>query len=600
MASQTGYARRCRPRTVVDDGAMMRTWRGRGGIVVLALALQGCASPPAATAPADASAGPPQWTAYRFREDFRAGLNADAGWAAPANRAPVLRYDEPFRLRIQVRGGVPNAAGHLLSLQYRQDDGVWLPVGVSDFPYPSFATPVVSVVSTGAYQHGAETERLLGDAAMDWDEGAGLNAVATTPVWRGGDVAMEWEWPLVIRRFSDGPTFAEDGGVFAFRVVDGAGRPLPGQAPAELQVNAAPGHLGGTFVETPARLGPYQDERGYLWFFMEPAETDNRLMAVYSTDRGRSWREADPAGRPRADDLEGVASARTGSTIHLIHQVSREVFYHAFRLGESASDPGAWLIDSQSIATPQEPPTQFADLVARGDGSLVTLYGGVRRLFLQVRSPEGEWGAPREIDSDTAPELSGPVLAVNDDNLVTLAYTGRDGRGFIRHLRSDGSLSPRQVLSTRLGVEDRENGAILPLAIVPNSGATVAVYRETDGRLYERRFAPDGELSVPVRVSALPVVTNAVDSEQAGADLVAHGSTLHLLFIEANSRSIYHVRSDQPGTWSAPRPVVEGIDASWVRGSIHDDASGNPVYGFVYDAGSRGGSGFNRYLAIPP
>jgi hypothetical protein len=106
-------------------------------------------------------------------------------------------------------------------------------------------------------------------------------------------------------------------------------------------------------------------------------------------------------------------------------------------------------------------------------------------------------------------------------------------------------------------------------------------------------------LSAPVRVSHLPVVTDAVDSEQAGADFVAHGSTLHLLFIEANSRSIYQVRSDQPGTWSIPRPVVEGIDASWVRGSIHHDASGNPVYGFVYDAGSRGGSGFNRYLAIP-
>jgi hypothetical protein len=134
---------------------------------------------------------------------------------------------------------------------------------------------------------------------------------------------------------------------------------------------------------------------------------------------------------------------------------------------------------------------------------------------------------------------------------------------------------------------------------VPDSGATVAVYRETDGSLYERCSSPAGELSAPVHISPLPVVTDAVDSEQAGADLVAHGSTLHPLFIEASSRSIYHVRSDQPGIWSAPQPVVEGIDGSWVRGSIHEDASGNPVYGFVYDSGSRGGSGFNRYLAIP-
>jgi hypothetical protein len=50
---------------------MMQTWRSRGGIVVLALALQGCASPPAAPAPADESAGAPQWKDYRFREEAK-------------------------------------------------------------------------------------------------------------------------------------------------------------------------------------------------------------------------------------------------------------------------------------------------------------------------------------------------------------------------------------------------------------------------------------------------------------------------------------------------------------------------------------------------
>jgi hypothetical protein len=44
--------------------------------------------------------------------------------------------------------------------------------------------------------------------------------------------------------------------------------------------------------------------------------------------------------------------------------------------------------------------------------------------------------------------------------------------------------------------------------------------------------------------------------------------------------------------------VVEGIDAQWVRGRVVLDASGSPVYGFVYDAGSNGGSGMNRYGVI--
>lgn len=102
-----------------------------------------------------------------------------------------------------------------------------------------------------------------------------------------------------------------------------------------------------------------------------------------------------------------------------------------------------------------------------------------------------------------------------------------------------------------------------------------------------------------MRVAQGPVITDAVDSEQVGADLVRHGSTLHLLFIEAQSRSILHTRSTSEGVWSEPQPIVEGIEGAWVRGSVHTDAAGNPVYGFVYDGGSQGGSGFNRYFALP-
>ena len=97
----------------------------------------------------------------------------------------------------------------------------------------------------------------------------------------------------------------------------------------------------------------------------------------------------------------------------------------------------------------------------------------------------------------------------------------------------------------------------------------------------------------------LPIPTNAVDSEQVGADLIVHESSLHLLFIDAQSRSIFYTHASEAGNWSAPQAVVEGIQGAWVRGSVHRDAAGNPVYGFVFDAGSTGGSGFNRYFALP-
>lgn len=83
-----------------------------------------------------------------------------------------------------------------------------------------------------------------------------------------------------------------------------------------------------------------------------------------------------------------------------------------------------------------------------------------------------------EIDTNAAPDLSGPVLAVGPDDMITMAYTGRDGSGFIRHLRPDGSLSTRQVNSSNLGSADAENGAIVPLIVLPESGTTVVLYRD--------------------------------------------------------------------------------------------------------------------------
>lgn len=535
------------------------------------------------------------WQAFRVRSDIMTPLNADSGWAAAENSAAELAYDQPFRLRVQVSADRADSDGHVLRLQYRLTDSPWRAVGLAHFPYPDFATPMISVVATDAYEHGEETVRLLGPADTVWDDGFALNAVVETPVWRTTGEALEWEWPLVVRRFYDGPGFAEDGAELMLRLVDAYGRPLSGSDPVRLIFSAADGHLGGTFVETPGRIGPYQTANGDLYFFMEPSETDNRFMAVMSADYGRSWREVDGAHRPDEGDLEGVATARFGDVIHMLHQQSEEVFYHAFQMGQ----PGQWLVNSESIATPAEPPTQFADLVALSDGSLLALYAGDHKLFLQRRSVNGRWQAPEEIDVNLTPDLSGPVLAVADDDVVTLAYTGRDGGGFVRHWLPDSGLSARVQFASDLGVTDSENGAIAPLIVLPESGETVLIYRQADGYLYERRFNRDGSLSDVGQVTRQSVVTDAVDAEQVGADTFYHDGTMHVLFIDADDRNIYHARSTQAGVWSDAELLIGGIDAGWVRGSVHLDAEGRTVFGMVIDAGSQGGSGFNRYLSIP-
>jgi len=73
---------------------------------------------------------------------------------------------------------------------------------------------------------------------------------------------------------------------------------------------------------------------------------------------------------------------------------------------------------------------------------------------------------------------------------------------------------------------------------------------------------------------------------------------VHVVFIDEETRDLLHTSSPVPGKWTPARPVVEGVDAQWVRGRVVRDASGAAVYGLVYDAGSNGGSGMNRYGVI--
>lgn len=96
-------------------------------------------------------------------------------------------------------------------------------------------------------------------------------------------------------------------------------------------------------------------------------------------------------------------------------------------------------------------------------------------------------------------------------------------------------------------------------------------------------------------VSDRIVTQNAVDSDQVGADLLEYDGRLHLLFLDQETGSIYYTQSAEAGVWSSAEPVVEGIRGQWVRGQVVRHPDGRAVYGFVYDAGSDGGSGMNRY-----
>jgi hypothetical protein len=124
----------------------------------------------------------------------------------------------------------------------------------------------------------------------------------------------------------------------------------------------------------------------------------------------------------------------------------------------------------------------------------------------------------------------------------------------------------------------------------------VVIYRLASGNLWERRVVNDGRPTPAVQVTKRIVTTDAVDSQQAGADAVRDGNTVHLLFIEESSRDIFSTHDR--GGWQDPKLQVGNVTGSWIRGNIYSNREGVRVYGYIYDAGSDGGAGMNRFAEL--
>lgn len=134
---------------------------------------------------------------------------------------------------------------------------------------------------------------------------------------------------------------------------------------------------------------------------------------------------------------------------------------------------------------------------------------------------------------------------------------------------------------------------MLPLLFLPTTNTVVIIYRLADGFLWERRAVNLASLSPAVRVTDRAVVRNAVDSQQPGADAVLDGPTVRVLFIDQVTRQIFS--TDDSGGWQPATLQVEKILGSWVRGNVYTRPDGVRVYGYIYDAGSDGGAGMNRF-----
>ncbi|MCR9295735.1 MAG: hypothetical protein NXI32_23705 [bacterium] len=457
-------------------------------------------------------------------------------------------------------------------------------------------TPPVSIVACPAFADQTPTADLLEGAKAEFCPGVGSSLSAFARFVAEGGRQSEVEWPLVVRRYADGPTTNETGDVFEFRMVASDGRQVDALQIPQLRLEVAAGHLGGTYVETPGRIGPWQASNGDLYFIMEPTETDNVFMVVKSTDGGVSWQEVDGGHRPSADDLEGVDALQIGDTIHILHQVTSATWYHTFHTSDHPTLADRWGIRDQLVGR-VEARAQAAALVVRSDGSRVAFFVGEDQVHYSLGSSGGAWSKPQAMDPHVPPATAGPqaVLGANDD--VHLAYYGLDGSLWHRHMEPNGKMSERQLIAEGVGTSRSEFGSMLPLSFLPATNTLVMIYGTADGQLWERRRQASGSLTAPTRVTHRRVVVNAVDSQQPGADVVLDGDNLYVLYIDSESGSIFSVR--KRGEWEHDVLRIPAVNAQWVRGNVYTKPDGKRVYGFVYDAGSGGGAGMNRYAELP-
>ena len=533
--------------------------------------------------------------AWQVRGDVGADLNAAEGWAANVNDTARVRVDEVFRIRFEVESPEPGEPRYRLEMRRNGSD--WRPVQALDHPYPEeIASPVTSIVKASTFDHGEPTEDRIEVSQRAFAGGSGIS-LRPSPLLRPIDAGQtEWEWPLVIRYFSDGAIRVDEGDVFEYRMTTWSGTPLPGDH-ARVVVEIPDGHLGGTYVETPDRIGPFEADNGDLYFIQEPAETGNVFMVVKSQDGGRSWFEADGGNRPETADLEAVAAVLLDGTLHMMHQADA-VWYHQFQVSTHTKRPDRWGVRDQPIHGELDPPTQVASLSATSDGRLVAVYGAEHALYYRIRESDGTWGETFEVLGLPGRSLSGPVSTAGDQGAVHLAYVDDQGAGWYRTIRSDGSLSAAERFTTNLGRSESERVALLPLNRL-DSGELSILYRIDTGTVLERRRTVDGIWSEPVPATDTVVASGPVDSDQVTADAIAVGNDLHLLFIDRDTGSLWHAaRPDGSTHWTSPTRIIDGIKGQWVRGGLLQHGPGGPRYGYVVDTGSNGGSGRNRFGVV--
>ncbi len=543
---------------------------------------------------------------FRIRAGDTMALNSDSGWAAAVDVPVTMEVQHRFRIRFEVEAADSRSARSApLRLQFRRNEEAWQDAAFypADNPNSAAGTPAVWVVASALYREGEATTDLLRTSPLPFERGTGRGSARGLSAPRAGR-HTEFEFALMIPSFHDGPGQNRSGDRFQFRLDPGRPSTFP-HATVTLQV--PPGHIGGTYVESPNRIGPFQDSNGNLYAIQEPAETDNVFMVIKSGDGGRTWSEQDAANRPVANDLESVDAVLAGDLLHIVHHAGRKVSYHVFRVSSHTSQPDTWEIRDEVVAAPITYEEQSVALEVLPNGQVHCFYarttGQVGRIFYRTRA--GGWGPERPVDDERGVSFYGVTAAQDGSSHVHVVYASGRGEVYHRWLSPGGVLSPRQLLTSGAGRGPATRVPLLPPVPITMQGQpmVLAGYRkEMDGRIYTRLLSASGPPGPESAASAHAVSNDQAQSCQPTAFLAADGSGIYLLYAAAHDEDIYLNTFHAESGWGKSRLEKGGMEADLLRGFIftHPPAlGGGKVLGYLVDNGSDGYTGTVLYLEIP-
>lgn len=538
---------------------------------------------------------------FRIRSADTVGLNTDSGWAAAENVNATIGTGIPFRIRFKVRETASGDDTNVnFKLQVNRNSGGWNDVDVN----LGAATEAAGAIVSAQFNDGDAATELLTNTTT-YVNGEGSEDAETEGNYGLSNEETEFEWCLLIHSFHDGPIQNVVSDTLEFRVVEDDGTVFTGTyTNPTVTVDETLGFIGGTFVESPGRVGPFADSNGNLYAIIEASVTDPAFLIIKSTNGGDTWREQDGSNRPTENDSECIDAVLDGDEIHIMHHpggTTPTIRYHRFRVSSHATNPDTWEITDESVHVSSGQTDQACAISVRSDGTVVGFYRRTdtnQNIKYRIRSSGGTWGSENNLDTTTSVDFTGVMCALGTSDKTHIFYKDHtNGDIYHKSLTSGDSLSARELVEGDAGTVNE--WAMTPAIFWDDAGAEkimVIVQDDSDDILYSVVITDDGTPESRKQASDVAAQSHQGGSEQPTADLAVDSAsdTTYLLYSRLTDGDLYRDKAVNDGGWGADVEEQDAVEIDFVRSMVFTHSSGNggeKVLGYLYDNGANGGTG---------